>query len=227
MVLAKKKFGQHFLINQGIAENIVHSLTFHGKYKTLLEVGPGTGVLTSRLLSIPKLNFFAIEIDNEAFKFLEKKYRNERISLIHDDFLKFDLANFSQGQIGIIGNFPYNISSQIFFKVWDCRNKVNEVIGMVQKEVGRRIASPPGSKEYGILSVLLQAFYYVELLFEVSPGSFRPKPKVTSAVLRLTRNQTLNLKCSEVEFKRVVKQGFQNRRKTFFPKRSFESKSVY
>jgi len=216
MVFAKKKFGQHFLINQGIAEKIVHSLTFHNGYKTLLEVGPGTGVLTSRLVSIPQIKFYAIEIDNEAYGFLEKEYSSKEVVLIHRDFLKFDMENISHDKIGIIGNFPYNISSQIFFKVWDNRGKVEEVVGMVQKEVGKRIASPPGSKEYGILSVLLQAFYNIELLFEVSPGSFKPIPKVTSAVLRLTRNQTVSLDCSEVEFKRVVKQAFQNRRKTLW-----------
>jgi len=203
-------------MNQPIADKIVNSLSFHDGYKKLLEVGPGTGVLTSRLVKIPYVDLVAIEIDHEAYSYLLNEFEGQKIKIIHKDFLKYDFNEFGDEAFGIIGNFPYNISSQIFFRVWERHNQIMEVVGMLQKEVGRRIASGPGSKEYGILSVLLQAFYDIKLLFEVSPGSFNPPPKVTSVVLKLTRNQTAKLECDEGLFKAVVKQAFQNRRKTLW-----------
>ena len=215
MVLAKKRFGQHFLINQGVADKIVNSLTFHNKYETLIEVGPGTGVLTSRLIELKRRKLFAVELDKESIAFLKENFDVSKFTLMEGDFLKLDLSEFP-GSMGIIGNFPYNISTQIFFKILESKQKVMEVVGMLQKEVARRIASSEGSKEYGILSVLIQVYYDVELLFEVSPGSFRPQPKVQSSVIRLRRNNILNLDCDEILFRRVVKQGFQNRRKTLW-----------
>jgi len=215
MVFAKKRFGQHFLINQGVADKIVNSLSFHNNYNTVVEVGPGTGVLTARLMELKRGKLIAVELDKESIIFLKENFDVNKFTLIEGDFLKLDLAEFPSS-LGIIGNFPYNISSQIFFKILEHKEKVMEVVGMLQKEVARRIASAEGSKEYGILSVLVQAYYNVELLFEVSPGSFRPPPKVQSSIIRLKRNNTTNLDCDEVLFRRLVKQGFQNRRKTLW-----------
>ncbi|WKN44470.1 16S rRNA (adenine(1518)-N(6)/adenine(1519)-N(6))-dimethyltransferase RsmA [Tunicatimonas pelagia] len=210
-VRPKKFLGQHFLKDQNIAQKIVESLGGHGDYRHVLEVGPGTGVLTQFLIQQSQYQTTVIEVDDESVAYLKQQY--PALPILHQDFLKTNLAE-QPSPLAIIGNFPYNISSQIFFKVLDHRNSVPEVVGMIQKEVGDRICSPPGSKVYGILSVLLQAYYNIEYLFTVEPQVFHPPPKVRSAVIRLQRNSVSQLPCSETLFRRIVKQGFQNRRKT-------------
>lgn len=215
MVKPKKHLGQHFLTDLSIAERIVNQVQVHEGYQHLVEVGAGTGVLTDFLLKSKKYTTHIVEIDTESVKYLQKHYPelNERIT--EGDFLNTDLGTlFEQQPIGIIGNFPYNISSQIFFKVLDHRQQVKEVVGMLQKEVAERIAAKPGSKTYGILSVLLQAYYDIEYIFTVPPEVFNPPPKVYSGVIALKRNQVQQLDCDEKLFKRIVKQGFNNRRKT-------------
>jgi len=213
-VKPKKHLGQHFLKDSNIALKIVNSLTNHKSYKQLVEVGPGMGVLTQYLLNKNDIELTIVDIDQESINFLIKEFPTLKDNTISGDFLKFDWqAQFKQ-PFAVIGNFPYNISSQIFFKILEMRSSVEEVVGMIQKEVAQRIASPPGNKTYGKLSVLLQAFYSIEYLFTVSPGVFNPPPKVDSAVIRLKRNETGTLDCDEKLFFRVVKQGFQNRRKT-------------
>lgn len=209
MVRPKKFLGQHFLINQYRAKQIADALG--ANCKDVLEVGPGTGVLTQYLLQKP-LSLRVVEIDRESVAFLKNKY--EGLSIIEADFLKLDLSEIYPDDFCIIGNFPYNISSQIFFKALDYRDQVKELVGMVQKEVAERIVAPPGSKTYGILSVLLQAFFKTEYLVSVKPGEFFPPPKVNSAVLRLVRNDVERLPCDEKYFFRIVKQAFQMRRKT-------------
>lgn len=213
MVKPKKHLGQHFLKDMTIASNIADALTGHGGYRHVLEVGPGTGVLTQFLLR-KEYALHAIEMDTESVTYLNRNFIQLTDNLIEGDFLAFDLKTITEEQLCIIGNFPYNISSQIFFKVLDNRQQVPEVIGMLQKEVADRIAAPPGSKTYGILSVLLQAFYDVEYLFTVGPEVFNPPPKVQSAVIRLKRNEVKQLDCDEKKFKMVVKTAFNQRRKT-------------
>lgn len=209
MVRPKKFLGQHFLANTHRARQIADALG--EDYKDVLEIGPGTGVLTQYLLEKP-INLSVVEIDRESVAFLRKKYPS--LSIIEGDFLKLDLSALYTNQFSIIGNFPYNISSQIFFKMLDYRHQVKELVGMIQKEVAERIVAPPGSKTYGILSVLLQAFYSTEYLFSVKPGEFYPPPKVNSAVIKLVRNEVEKLPCDEKMFFRMVKQAFQMRRKT-------------
>ncbi len=213
-VTPKKHLGQHFLTDLSIAQRIAESLTGHGGYQHVLEVGPGMGVLTQFLLKDSTKNLQVIELDHESVNYLEKNFPELKGKIIQGDFLQYDLNKVNEGSLGIIGNFPYNISSQIFFKALDYKNQVTEVVGMLQKEVAERLASPPGKKDYGILSVLLQAFYTVEYLFTVEPDVFDPPPKVRSAVIRVRRNEVMNLACDEVMFKKVVKQGFNMRRKT-------------
>jgi len=214
-VKPKKYLGQHFLVDPVIATRIVDSLTRHNGYKILLEIGGGTGMLTDLLYHKEKIQTWVIDIDKESIDLLVGKHPEKKDHIIKGDFLKFDLNSFAAGQdFGIIGNLPYNISSQIFFKILDSRDRIAEVVCMVQKEVGKRIASPPGSKQYGKLSVLLQAFYEVEYLYTVKPGSFYPPPKVTSSVLRFKRLEKRELECDETMFFILVKQAFQNRRKT-------------
>lgn len=213
-VRAKKHLGQHFLKDQNIAEKIVESLTHHMHYSKVLEIGPGMGVLSQYLLLKKEYKAFLIDIDQESVHYLKVNYPLHQDRILEGDFLKMDLESFSQTPFAIIGNFPYNISSQIFFKVLENKNLVPEIVGMLQKEVARRIASPPGSKEYGILSVFLQAYYHVELLFSIGPEVFSPPPKVNSAVIRLRRNDVEKLDCDEKLFIKIVKHGFQNRRKT-------------
>jgi 16S rRNA (adenine1518-N6/adenine1519-N6)-dimethyltransferase len=210
----KKFLGQHFLKDKSVATRIVHALILEEEVKKILEIGPGTGILTDLLLALYGENLLMIDLDRESIGFLKKKFPHVKNNIIHGDFLKWDLGSLGECKIGIIGNFPYNISSQIFFKILENRNKVMNVVGMVQKEVGERIAANPGSKTYGILSVLLSAFYSIEYLFTVEPEVFHPPPKVRSAVIRLTRNSTENLPCKEDLFIKIVKNGFQNRRKT-------------
>ncbi|MDD5571456.1 MAG: 16S rRNA (adenine(1518)-N(6)/adenine(1519)-N(6))-dimethyltransferase RsmA [Bacteroidales bacterium] len=211
-IRAKKRFGQHFLKDENIAGKIVAALSSDSE--NVLEIGPGTGVLTKYLLENKKINFYVIEVDNESSEFLEKHYPQLKDKIIKSDFLKFKIETIFNKPFAIIGNFPYNISSQILFKVLEHRNNVTEVIGMFQKEVAQRIASKSGTKECGILSVLMQAFYNIEYLFTVDETVFSPPPKVKSAVIRLTRNNIQKLDCDEEKFLKVVKTAFNQRRKT-------------
>jgi len=211
LVKAKKHLGQHFLTDKNIAAKIVNSLKTEGQ---VLEVGPGMGILSDFLLQKPELEVFLVDIDEESYQFLQKKYPQLGQKLLNADFLEMDFDTVFTGTFSIIGNFPYNISSQILFKVLDNRHKVPEVVGMFQKEVAERCAAKPGSKEYGILSVFLQAYYQVEYLFTVKAGVFNPPPKVLSAVIRLSRNEIKELDCDEKLFWQVVKAGFNQRRKT-------------
>jgi len=211
LVKAKKHLGQHFLTDKNIAAKIVNSLKTEGQ---VLEVGPGMGILSDFLLQKPELEVFLVDIDEESYQFLQKKYPQLGQKLLNADFLEMDFDTVFTGTFSIIGNFPYNISSQILFKVLDNRHKVPEVVGMFQKEVAERCAAKPGSKEYGILSVFLQAYYQVEYLFTVKAGVFNPPPKVLSAAIRLTRNEVKELGCDEKLFWQVVKAGFNQRRKT-------------
>lgn len=213
MVRAKKHLGQHFLKDQKIASDIADALTGHGDYKSILEVGPGTGVLTQYLLQ-KEYEVHAIEMDRESVAYLNQNFIQLTDNLIEGDFLKLDFNSVIGSSFAVIGNFPYNISSQIFFKVLENRNEIPEVVGMLQKEVADRIAAAPGSKTYGILSVLIQAFYSVEYLFTVPPDVFIPPPKVNSAVIRLKRNKVEKLDCDEKKFRHVVKTAFNQRRKT-------------
>jgi 16S rRNA (adenine1518-N6/adenine1519-N6)-dimethyltransferase len=210
-VRPKKSLGQHFLHDRNIAERIVQSLSVEEANKNVLEIGPGMGVLT-RFLLARNLNLAVVEIDRDSVAYLKKHFPDLRI--IEGDFLEVDLTSIFSEPFAVIGNFPYNISSQIFFNVLENRNQVTQVVCMLQKEVAERIAAPSGSKTYGILSVLLQAFYTVHYLFKVPPGVFHPPPKVMSAVIRLERNTRQVLPCDETWFVKVVKQGFNNRRKT-------------
>jgi len=215
LVRAKKHLGQHFLTDKNIAAKIVGSLQLAaGSYSQVLEVGPGMGILSDFLLQRDDLQTYLIDIDTESYEFLQKKYPQLGERLINDDFLEMDFGKVFSQPFGIIGNFPYNISSQILFKVLDNREKVIEVVGMFQKEVAERCTAKPGSKEYGILSVFLQAYYEVEYLFTIKAGVFNPPPKVLSAVIRLTRSETAKLDCDERLFWQVVKAGFNQRRKT-------------
>jgi 16S rRNA (adenine1518-N6/adenine1519-N6)-dimethyltransferase len=213
MVRPKKHLGQHFLKDKNIAARIVDSLVLSPGQNQVIEIGPGTGVLT-QFLQLKSIDLRLAEIDRESIAYLKEHFPDLSAKIIEGDFLELSLDQIFKGDIQIIGNFPYNISSQIFFKVLDHRNQVKQVVCMLQKEVADRIAEKPGSKTYGILSVLLQAYYDIEYLFKVPPGVFFPPPKVMSAVIRLTRNKTEKLACDEVLFKAVVKQAFQNRRKT-------------
>ena len=214
LVKAKKYLGQHFLTDKNIAEKIVQSLQSTSLYNQVLEVGPGMGILSDILLQQKNYQTYLIDIDTESFNFLQKKYPSLGDRLINGDFLKLNFVDIFAEKFGIIGNFPYNISSQILFKILENRDQVVEVVGMFQKEVAQRCAEKPGSKEYGILSVFLQAYYKVEYLFTVKAGVFNPPPKVLSAVIRLTRNDTGKLDCDEKLFWQVVKAGFNQRRKT-------------
>ncbi len=212
-VKAKKYLGQHFLNDETIAEKIADSLTLNG-YKTVLEIGPGMGVLTKYLLKKP-VTTHVIEIDPESVEYLKANYLNLASRIIEKDFLKYDLTQvFNDEPFGIIGNFPYNISTQIVFKTLEMRDQIPEFSGMFQKEVAQRICSKEGSKVYGILSVLTQAFYKAEYLFTVPPTVFNPPPKVDSGVLLLTRKEDYSLPCDEKMFFKVVKTAFQQRRKT-------------
>ena len=212
-VKPKKHLGQHFLRDQSVAERIAQTLTGSG-YKRVLEIGPGMGVLTQYLLQ-RDLETFVIEIDAESVGYLEQHFPQLNKHIIPADFLKWDVSTvFGDEPFAVIGNYPYNISSQIVFKVLELRNQIPEMSGMFQREVARRIASDPGSKEYGILSVLTQAHFDVDYLFTVSEGVFDPPPKVKSGVIRLTRRAQYQLECDEKLFKEIVKSAFNQRRKT-------------
>ncbi|GHN03154.1 ribosomal RNA small subunit methyltransferase A [Cytophagales bacterium WSM2-2] len=214
MIRPKKFLGQHFLKDQNIASKIVEALSLPSQKNFVLEIGPGTGVLTQFLIKKENIDLHLVEIDRESVPYLKEHYPALREKITQGDFLEMDLSQLTTSDIHVIGNFPYNISSQIFFRVLMYRSQVKQVVGMLQKEVADRIAEKEGSKTYGILSVLLQAFYDVEYLFKVPPGVFQPPPKVMSAVIRMTRNKREHLPCDEAFFQKVVKQGFQNRRKT-------------
>lgn len=214
LVKAKKHLGQHFLTDKNIAAKIVHALSRTDEYQQVLEVGPGMGILSDILLMQTQYDTHLIDIDRESYQFLNEKYPQLGNRLILGDFLSLNLQEIFKGKYAIIGNFPYNISSQILFKVLENRNQVVEMVGMFQKEVAERCASPKGSKEYGILSVLIQAYYNIDYLFTVKPGTFNPPPKVNSGVIRLSRNDTAELPCDEKLFWRTVKAGFNQRRKT-------------
>ena len=213
-VRPKKHLGQHFLTDQQIARNIVDLLQLPTETHDVLEIGPGMGVLTQYLLQKKNLNLTVIDIDTESIVYLKEHFPALRGKIIEADFLRTDLGGIFPGPVSIIGNFPYNISSQIFFKVLEHRHLVTEVVGMLQKEVAERLAAGPGSKVYGILSVLLQAYYTIKYEFTVPPHVFEPPPKVQSAVIRLVRNDTQSLGCNEKKFVEVVKVSFGTRRKT-------------
>ena len=227
-VRAKKALGQHFLTDLSIAQRIVDSLCTDciasgiapgcdasQSPAKVLEIGPGMGVLSQYLLERRDIDFKMIEIDTESVNYLLTHFPKAYGRVLEGDFLKLDLrAIYRDAPFSIIGNFPYNISSQIFFRILDCRDSVPQVVCMIQKEVAQRIAQAPGTKDYGILSVLLQAWYDIEYLFTVGPGAFAPPPKVQSAVIRLKRNSRTSLGCDEALFKTVVKTAFGQRRKT-------------
>ncbi len=207
-VHAKKFLGQHFLKDLSIAQRIAETITSG----PTIEIGPGMGVLTQYLLKNPNIQLTAIEIDRESVVYLKEWY--PELDLIEGDFLKIDLNTIvPEGEFNVIGNYPYNISSQIFFKVLDYKDRIPVCSGMIQKEVAERLASKPGKKDYGILSVLLQAYYDIEYLFTVDEYVFNPPPKVKSAVIRMTRNKRRRLDCDEALFKTVVKTAFNQRRK--------------
>jgi len=214
LVRAKKHLGQHFLTDKKIAAKIVDGLVHTDQYRQVLEVGPGMGILSDILLERENLETYMIDIDVESYHFLNDKYPQMGERLINGDFLAMDLRKVFPGKFAIIGNFPYNISSQILFKVLEHRENVVEMVGMFQKEVAERCASKSGTKDYGILSVLIQAYYNIDYLFTVKPGTFNPPPKVNSGVIRLSRNDRETLPCDEKLFWTVVKAGFNQRRKT-------------
>ncbi len=215
MVRPKKFLGQHFLKDANVARKIVDALLLNDHPPApVLEVGPGTGVLTRLLVLKENIDLQLVEIDFESVAYLRKEFPELSDRILEGDFLKMDLNKIFEGPFSIIGNFPYNISSQILFRVLEARDQVDQVVCMLQKEVADRICSIHGNKVYGILSVLLQAFYDIEYLFKVPPGVFIPPPKVMSAVIRLKRNDRKYLDCDEALFQHVVKQAFQKRRKT-------------
>lgn len=214
-VRAKKHLGQHFLKDELIAEKIVSSLNQSDAYSIVLEVGPGMGVLTNYLIQNKAFETYLIDIDKESIAYLKEHYPTLEKHILEGDFLKLNLtALFQNKPFAVIGNFPYNISTEILFKILDHKDMVPLVVGMFQKEVAERIASKPGNKIYGVTSVLLQAFYTIEYLFTVDENVFTPPPRVKSAVIRLTRNEAKKLECNEKRFKQVVKAGFNQRRKT-------------
>tara|TARA_B100000929_G_scaffold203185_1_gene161578 strand:- start:235 stop:1017 length:783 start_codon:yes stop_codon:yes gene_type:complete len=210
-VKPKKHLGQHFLKDSNVSKKIADSL-ISKKLKTILEIGPGMGILTQHL-TINKTQTFFIEIDNESIIYLNNKFPEIKKSIINEDFLKLDLEKFDL-PIGLIGNFPYNISSQILFRLIENRDKIDELVGMFQLEVAKRVCAIPGSKTYGILSVLVQAFYSAELLFSLKPHYFNPPPKVNSGIIRLAKKPIHSLDCDEKLFFKIVKSSFQQRRKT-------------
>ena len=211
-VRPKKALGQHFLTDQNIARKIVDQLS--PDVESVIEVGAGTGVLTQFMVNDILDKFYVIEIDKESIEYLQQHYPSLGDHLIQGDFLKADLSQYGQRNMAIIGNFPYNISSQIFFQVLKYKEQVVEVVGMVQKEMAERMAAKEGSKTYGILSVLMQAWYDIDYLFTVHENVFNPPPKVKSAVIKMRRNAVTDLGCDEKLFVNIVKQAFNQRRKT-------------
>jgi len=212
-VRAKKSLGQHFLTDQSIARAIVDALGV-SEVRDVLEIGPGMGVLSQYLLKRTDIDLKLIELDSESVVYLRNHFPGIEGKLLQGDYLKLNMRKIFSSQYRVIGNFPYNISSQIFFKILDDKDMVPEVMCMIQKEVADRIAEPPGNKTYGILSVLLQAWYDIDYVLSVGPGAFCPPPKVQSAVIRLRRNSRKELGCDEMLFRQVVKTAFNQRRKT-------------
>ena len=211
-VRAKKHLGQHFLKEDDIARRIAESLTGHGGYTHVVEVGPGTGALTRHLVHRPATKLVCYEVDRESVDYLERTYAG--LDVRDSDFLRMHPDAVCPGPIAVIGNFPYNISTQIVFKILEHRDRFPEMVGMFQKEVADRICTGPGSRTYGITSVLAQVWYDMELLFSVEREAFIPPPAVRSAVLRMERNDVMEMPCDEDLFKRVVKTAFNQRRKT-------------
>ncbi|MBP1630027.1 MAG: rRNA ((1518)-N(6)/adenine(1519)-N(6)) -dimethyltransferase [Bacteroidetes bacterium] len=212
LVRAKKHLGQHFLKDESIAEQIAFSLS--GKNSKVLEIGPGMGILTKYLFKNSAINEIkVVEIDQESVDYLNQFYPELKGNIFREDFLRMDLDKVFDSPFAIAGNFPYNISSQILFKVFENKDKVPELVGMFQKEVAQRVASKPGSKVYGILSVLLSAYFDIEYLFTVDEHVFNPPPKVKSGVITLRRNDVKHLDCDEAFFVRLVKTAFNQRRK--------------
>lgn len=233
LVRPKKALGQHFLTDLSVAQKIADALVVESETAggatseagavpsgntaaamPVLEIGPGMGVLSQYLLEREDIDLKMIEIDRESVDYLLTHFPKASGRVIEGDFLKMNLSYFFPGTFAVIGNFPYNISSQIFFRIIDHKDSIPQVVCMIQKEVAERIAEQPGSKTYGILSVLLQAWYDIEYLFTVGEGAFNPPPKVKSAVIRLRRNSRTELGCDEKLFKTIVKTGFNQRRKT-------------
>lgn len=211
-VSPKKSLGQHFLIDKNIAAKIVSSLP--ADPPLVLEIGPGTGVLTGILLEDLEKEFLFIETDRESVEYLNEKFPGIESKLVHDDFLKVDLKGLLHDNYQIIGNLPYNISSQIFFRMLEDKDRMLSAVVMIQREVAERIKADHGNKTYGILSVLLQTWYDIEFLFTVSANVFNPPPKVKSAVIRLRRNNVMDIGCDMQHYQNVVKTGFNQRRKT-------------
>lgn len=209
-VRAKKHLGQHFLCDENIAKKIVEAIPVNNI--ALIEIGPGTGVLTKYFIK-EKSNFYALDVDAESIDYLHQLYPDKKEQVLLSDFLETDLLKIGGNQFMVIGNFPYNISSQIMFRVLEFRNNIPVVVGMFQREVAQRMAEKPGTKVYGILSVLLQAYFKIEYLFTVHENVFNPHPKVKSAVVRFTRNKVEKLDCNEELFFKVVKTAFNQRRK--------------
>jgi len=214
-VRAKKHLGQHFLKDDSVCERICSIYSEKKSTSALLEIGPGMGALTKHLAKLENINLFCIEYDLESVNYLKEKEVLNNNKIIQGDFLKLDLNDlFQTNQFDVIGNFPYNISSQILFKCLEHKNQVNQITGMFQKEVAERICSNPGSKSYGILSVLMQAYYNIDYCFTINEDAFIPPPKVKSAVINCTRNNKKSLPCNEKAFKTIVKTAFNQRRKT-------------
>jgi 16S rRNA (adenine1518-N6/adenine1519-N6)-dimethyltransferase len=215
-VKPKKSLGQHFLKDESICIRIEQSITNHLGCKNILEIGPGTGALTKHILASNTFeNFYVMEVDRESIKYLNTHYSVLTDRIIEADFLQYDSTKlFQNASFCVVGNFPYNISSQILFRCLEYRDLIPEIVGMFQKEVAERISQKPGKKQYGILSVFMQAFYDVEYLFTVDEHVFDPPPKVKSGVIRCRRNTRKKLDCDEQFFKKVVKTAFNQRRKT-------------
>ena len=213
-VKPKKALGQHFLKNPEICARIAEAITLHGNYKTVLEIGPGMGALTQYLLARPEFETHVVEIDRESVDYLNVHFGALRGRIHEADFLKMPIDKLFPEPLAVVGNFPYNISSQIVFKVLDHMDQVPELVGMFQREVAQRFASGPGNKDYGIISVLAQAYYDIEYLFTVNEDEFIPPPKVKSGVIRMRRKFGVELGCDEKLFKQVVKTAFNQRRKT-------------
>lgn len=211
MIHPKKSLGQHFLQDENIARKMVASLRGEG-VREVIEIGAGKGILTKYLFKEKQYSVSAIEIDKNNVEFLRSAFPDDNDQIIHQDILQYELKP-AKNKYAVIGNFPYNMSSQIFFWILKNRNQISEIVCMVQKEVADRISSGPGTKSYGILSVLLQAYFEIEYLFKVSPKVFYPRPKVYSAVIRLVRNKVTRLDCDEDLFVQVVKACFNQRRK--------------
>jgi 16S rRNA (adenine1518-N6/adenine1519-N6)-dimethyltransferase len=212
LVKAKKNLGQHFLNDKNIAFNIVDGLLSHSKVEDILEVGPGMGVLTNYLLNATERKIWAAEIDHESILYLQKNYPKLENRLLEKSFLDLNFKDYFQSELIVIGNFPYNISSQIVFKVLDNKELIPMLVGMFQKEVAERLSAKPGGKEYGIISVITQAYYQVDYLFTVHEDVFTPPPKVKSGVIRMTRKSEIP-NCNQVLLKTVVKTAFNQRRK--------------